>query len=215
MRHPVYFVALSATVLFVAACSNSEKSDSASSPDSTSQSASATSTPPEAPKVRIAGRVNSVMGSTVEVGAKSGPSKVAITPATRVLQISPAKFADVVDGDCVDIRRTDPSAPARLLTLSPAANGKCAQVIEDKIVRGMIAAVSGTTISVAASSESPVAIAVDQSSQFSKQAATSALVITEGACLTVVGTAGPGGGAMEAAAATVAPPATNGSCAVA
>jgi len=77
-------------------------------------------------------------------------------------------------------------------------------------VRGTVTSVNGQTVMVANSSAAPTAVPVNNETSYFRQASTSALVITQGACLSAVGTLDPSG-ALQATTATVGPLA-NGSC---
>ena len=221
-RRPALLAAVSATVLLLAGCDNSTSSEPSTSPTSEVSSTAETSAPPAPPKVRAQGRVNSVSGSTVALGAKSGPTAVAITSSTRVSQVSIAKLTDVATGSCVDVRKAAaakgappatsapaaPPAPATRITVSAAPSGKCAQSSGDTFVTGAVTSVSGNSISV---ENAPAAIPFDQQTTYFKKVDVSALAITQGACLTAVGTLDPGG-VLKALSATIGLPAANGVC---
>jgi hypothetical protein len=215
-RRPALFAVTSAAAVVVAACgsstpANPTASTSVQASAPSSQAAATTTAPPPAPpKVRAEGTVASVTGSTVAVTAKKGPTTVAITPSTKIAQISPAQFTDVTVGNCVVVRQAaaapgTPAAPARTITVSAASTGKCPQAISGHGLSGSVTAVTGQSVSVAASAAPPTAVAIDKKTRFLKQASTTALVITQGACLTATGTVDPSG-ALEATMATVGPP---------
>jgi hypothetical protein len=203
--------ALSAGAVLLVGCGSSTTSESTgAASESPSPTTEATAAPaPE--KVSAKGRVDSLAGSTVLMTVTEGPARVAITPTTRVLQITPAQFADIKPGSCVDLRRPAPTpdgqqGPASSIMVSAAAsNGTCPDAVAEKRVRGSVAAVDGQTISVAnASQPEPTAVTVDPGTKYTKQAAVSQLVITPGACLSAVGIL-DSGGVLQAASATVSP----------
>jgi hypothetical protein len=148
---------------------------------------------------------------------KEGPARVAITSTTKVVQVTPAQFGDIKPGSCVDVRRPAPDpggqqGPATSVNFSSAAsNGRCPEAVAERRVRGSVAAVDGQTISVANSSQpEPTAVTVDPGTNYTTQASVSQLIIAPGACLSAVGTLGPGG-VLQAASATVSP-LVNGAC---
>lgn len=219
-RNAALFAAAAATVLSLAACGSStpdEPTASSTSPSAeASPSPSPTSAAPGPEKVRAAGQVSSVSGGTIGLSAKKGPTTVALTPTTKILRVSPAQFTDVSTGSCVDVRLAAPvseapPAPAKSVTVSTPANGKCAQASQGKAVRGTVTAVNGQTVSVASSAAEPTAIPVDEKTQYFRQTTAGAPDITQGVCLSAVGTVDPGG-ALQAANARIGPPAANGSC---
>lgn len=208
---------LSAGALFLVGCGSSTTSESTgSAAESPSPALGAAATPaPE--RVSTRGRVDSLAGSTLVMTVKEGPARVAITAKTKVVQVTPAQFVDIKPGSCVDVRRPAPDTsgqrgPATSVMVSSAAsNGTCSEAVEEKRVRGSVAAVDGQTISVANSSQpEPTAVGVDLGTQYTKSAAVSQLAITPGACLSAVGTLDPGG-VLAAASATVSP-LVNGAC---
>lgn len=76
---------------------------------------------------------------------------------------------------------------------------------------GAITSVDGAAVSVADSAGAPIAVPVNEKTQYLRQAAVSAVDITQGACLTAVGTLDPGG-TLQATTATVGMPAASGVC---
>lgn len=218
-KHALIFTA-TATMLLLPGCGKSDQSasESNSAGTTTSSEESATSSEqstakssPAAPMERSQGRVNTVAGSVVTLGAKKGPTTVAVTPSTKVIQSSAAQLSDVAPGSCVNVRKAAaPAAGATSVTVSPSANGKCPEANEEKALRGAVAGVNGQTLSVTVSG-SPVTIDVDPKTQFSKQAPASALAITPGTCLLATGSPDPQG-VLQASSATVSPPPPNGPC---
>jgi hypothetical protein len=201
----------------LAACGTTKPANHASSSAKSSVPPSAPSSAPSSapaaapPPVKVQGKVDSVTGTTVSLTAKAGPTKVIVAASTRVAEISPAQLLDVTNGSCVDVNRPaaapgKPALPARSIVISaPPASGNCPQSAGTPL-RGTVASVNGQTVSVTtATGTPPTAIAVDPKTQYLKRTATSALVITQGVCMTASGAVDPSG-ALQATSVSVGPP---------
>ena len=117
----------------------------------------------------------SIAQSTVTVTTKTGPSKVDITPSTRISQDTPAQLSDVTVGSCVAISHAGRSAggppgPARAITVvPPASNGKCGQSSDAKSSSGAVTAVNGPAVSVADTTGAPTTIPVNDKTIYIKR----------------------------------------------
>lgn len=159
------------------------------------------------------GAVASIAQNTVTVTTKAGPTKVDITPSTRVYQDTTAQLNAVSVGSCVTVRHAPaapggPPGPASSVTISVVpANGKCSQWNDPKTSAGAVTAINGPTVSVADSAGAATAIPVNDKTTYIKRDNTSALVITPGSCLNASGTQVNAGVLQAGGAIVSAPPA--------
>ncbi len=197
-RHSALLAGMSAMVLLLAGCDDFRLWTWPTEP------------PPPPPQTTVGGEVTSINGSTITVSAKNSPTKVLITPETLVVQVRHAKFSDIATDSCVNLLRAS-GAPVRamVITVSAPSHGKCPQLNDSKRIRGAVTSVGGQTVSVADSSDTSVTVEVDEETVYWKLSPESALVITKGVCLTVVGSQKDS--ILQASKATVRP-ALNGKC---
>lgn len=211
-------IAIGAVIAFIALCvamcdSPRDTSGSSAPPTVTAvpPSAAPSAAPPPAPpppppvgKDYVEGMVQSVSGGTIALRTRTGSASVDYTPETRVVQVTPAKLADVTPGSCVNVRATPQSAPtpgtvtAQSVTVTASADGKCPPPAG---FYGTVASVSGNTITVTGLGPggpgAPTAVTVTDSTSYQRQTPSDAQAITNGKCLGANGT--QDGGVLHAA----------------
>ncbi|OCB17162.1 MULTISPECIES: DUF5666 domain-containing protein [Mycobacterium] len=210
-------IAIGAVIAFIALCvamcdSPRDTSGSSAPPTVTAvpPSAAPSAAPPPAPppppvgKDYVEGMVQSVSGGTIALRTRTGSASVDYTPETRVVQVTPAKLADVTPGSCVNVRATPQSAPtpgtvtAQSVTVTASADGKCPPPAG---FYGTVASVSGNTITVTGLGPggpgAPATVTVTDSTSYQRQTPSDAQAITNGKCLGANGT--QDGGVLHAA----------------
>lgn len=210
-------IAIGAVIAFIALCvamcdSPRDTSGSSAPPTVTAvpPSAAPSAAPPPAPppppvgKDYVEGMVQSVSGGTIALRTRTGSASVDYTPETRVVQVTPAKPADVTPGSCVNVRATPQSAPtpgtvtAQSVTVTASADGKCPPPAG---FYGTVASVSGNTITVTGlvpgGPGAPTTVTVTDSTSYQRQTPSDAQAITNGKCLGANGT--QDGGVLHAA----------------
>lgn len=199
--------------LCVAMCDSPRNTSSSSAPPTVTAvppSAAPSAAPPPAPppppvgKDYVEGMVQSVSGGTIALRTRTGSATVDYTPETRVVQVTPAKLADVTPGSCVNVRATPQSAPtpgavtAQSVTVTASADGKCPPPAG---FYGTVASVSGNTIAVTGLGPggpgAPTTVTVTDSTSYQRQTPSDAQAITNGKCLGANGT--QDGGVLHAA----------------
>jgi hypothetical protein len=229
-----------ATALSLAACGTSNNTKPTAASPTTSNPTS--SSPPSASakgKDWVSGLIDSVSGNTIQVTQRSGAATVDFTPSTDVSEITPAQLTDVTAGSCVSVLRDRESASnsgngitARSVRVSPAVDGKCPQPKQPagasttapapqpgaptayRQVRGQVASVAGSTITVNSTdpsgSSSQTTVTVTDTTKYTKQATTDAQALAQGKCIAARGTKDDGG-TLQATSITVQQ-ADNGNC---
>lgn len=211
-------IAIGAVIAFIALCvamcdSPRDTSGSSAPPTVTAvpPSAAPSAAPPPAPpppppvgKDYVEGMVQSVSGGTIALRTRTGSASVDYTPETRVVQVTPAKLADVTPGSCVNVRATPQSAPtpgtvtAQSVTVTASTDGKCPPPAG---FYGTVASVSGNTIAVTGLGPggpgAPTTVTVTDSTSYQRQTPSDAQAITNGKCLGANGT--QDGGVLHAA----------------
>lgn len=211
-------IAIAAVIVFIALCvamcdSPRDTSSSNAPPAVTAvpPSAAPSAVPPPAPpppppvgKDYVEGMVQSVSAGTIALRTRTGSASVDYTPETRVVQVTPAKLADVTPGSCVNVRATPQSAPtpgavtAQAVTVTASADGKCPPPAG---FYGTVASVSGNTITVTGLGPggpgAPTTVTVTESTSYQRQTPSDAQAITNGKCLGANGT--QDGGVLHAA----------------
>lgn len=211
-------IAIAAVIAFIALCvamcdSPRDTSSSNAPPAVTAvpPSAAPSAVPPPAPpppppvgKDYVEGMVQSVSAGTIALRTRTGSASVDYTPETRVVQVTPAKLADVTPGSCVNVRATPQSAPspgavtAQAVTVTASADGKCPPPAG---FYGTVASVSGNTITVTGLGPggpgAPTTVTVTDSTSYQRQTPSDAQAITNGKCLGANGT--QDGGVLHAA----------------
>lgn len=208
-------IAIAAVIAFIALCvamCDSPRNTSSSNapptvtavPPSAAPSAAPPPPPPPPPPVGkdyVEGMVQSVSGGTIALRTRTGSATVDYTPETRVVQVTPAKLADVTPGSCVNVRATPQSAPspgaitAQSVTVTASADGKCPPPAG---FYGTVASVSGNTIAVTGLGPGgPTTVTVTDSTSYQRQTPSDAQAITNGKCLGANGT--QDGGVLHAA----------------
>lgn len=207
-------IALGVLVAFVALCvamcgSSHDGSTSSAPPAVTAvpPSAAPSAAPPPAPapppvgKDYVEGMVQSNSNGTVALRTRSGSATVDYTPQTRVVDVTPAKLADVTPGSCVNVKATPQSAPppgapapggpitAQAVTVTPSADGKCPPPAG---FYGTVASVSGNTIAVnglgPGGPGAATNVTVADSTSYQRQTPSDAQAITNGKCIGAQGT---------------------------
>lgn len=181
--------------------SGSAKRSVTATPPASQPSAAPPPAPPPPPEAKdyVEGMVESVSGTTIALRTRTGSATVGFGPATRVVDVTPAKLSDVTPGSCVNVRGAPQSAPsggaitAQTVTITAAADGKCPPPAG---FYGTVASVSGDTISVNGMGPAPTAVTVANTTTYQRQTPTDAQVITNGKCMGAQGT--NAGGALQA-----------------
>jgi len=208
--------AAAATTLSLAACGSSNTAAPAQSAGPTKAASAPTQAPAPAPTPgggpRVAGLIASVSGNTIQVTQKSGTATVDFTPSTAINEVTPVALTDVTAGSCVSVRPTKVNSQngtttaARLVRISPAVDGKCAQPSQPPAgsgVYGTVASVAGNTITVnGTGSTSPTSVTVSDRTKYSKEGTANSQAIASGKCINAQGSQG-NGGALEATTITV------------
>jgi hypothetical protein len=154
--------------------------------------------PPEA-KDYVEGLVESVSGGVIQLRTRTGSASVDFSPATRVVEQTPAQLTDVTPGSCINVRATPQSAPppaaitAQSVTITPAIDGKCPPPAG---FYGTVTSVSGNTIAVSGLGPAPTNVLVAGSTTYNKQTPSSSAAIANGKCMGAQGT--NNGSALEA-----------------
>lgn len=151
--------------------------------------------PPPLGKDYVEGMVQSNSGQTIALRTRSGSATVDYTPATRVVEVTPAKLTDVTPGSCVNVRATPQSAPppgaitAQTVTVTESADGKCPPPAG---FYGTVASVSGNTIAVnglgPGGPSATTNVTVTDSTSYQRQTPSDAQAITNGKCMGANGT---------------------------
>lgn len=151
--------------------------------------------PPPVPKDYVEGLVQSVSGGTIQLRTRSGSATVDFSPATRVVEQTPARLTDVTPGSCINVRATPQSAPppgaitAQAVIITPAVDGKCPPPAG---FYGTVASVSGNTIAVnglgPGGQNTPTNVTVADSTTYNKQTPSSPDAIGNGKCMGAQGT---------------------------
>ena len=93
--------------LSAVACGSSNKSSpsaSSAAPSTTSAVASSQAPAKVNGEDEVSGSIDSVSGTTIEVSGPQGSAKVAFSPSTKIMELTPAKLTDITAGLCVTIR---------------------------------------------------------------------------------------------------------------
>lgn len=115
------------TALATVACGGSTKSSPSGTP-TTPPTSSAAAAPKSAAPVKVngedevAGSIASVSGTTIEVSGPKGSAAVSFSPATKIMELTPARPTDITAGLCVTIR--------------PASGAEGGDVVADAVVVG-------------------------------------------------------------------------------
>jgi Domain of unknown function (DUF5666) len=152
--------------------------------------------PPAVGKDYVEGLVESVSGSTIGLRTRTGSATVDFTPATRVVDVTPAQLTDVTPGSCVNVRATPQSAPvggagitAQAVTITGAIDGKCPPPAG---FFGTVASVSGNNIAVNGMGPGgPTAatnVTVANTTSYTRQTPSSTQAIVNGKCMGAQGT---------------------------
>lgn len=151
--------------------------------------------PPPPAKDYVEGMVQNVSGQTIALRTRTGSATVDFSPATRVVEVSPARLTDVTPGSCVNVKATPQSAPtggaitAQTVTITSSADGKCPPPTG---FYGTVASVSGNTIAVNGLGPSgpgaSTTVTVANATSYQKQTASDAQAIVNGKCMGAQGT---------------------------
>jgi hypothetical protein len=189
--------------------SNGKPTVTATPPNSTANAAPSAAPPPGPPpppaaKDYVEGMVESVSGGTIGLRTRTGSATVDFTPATRVVEVTPAQLTDVTPGSCINVKATPQSAPtggaitAQAVTITSAIDGKCPPPTG---FYGTVASVSGNTIAVnglgPGGPTAPTNVTVANTTSYQKQTASDGQAIVHGKCMGAQGT--QDGGVLHAA----------------
>jgi Domain of unknown function (DUF5666) len=164
---------------------------SAIPPKSAPSAAPAPAPPPPEAKDYVEGLVESVSGNAIQLRTRTGSASVDFSPATRVVEQTPAQLTDVTPGSCINVRATPQSAPppaaitAQSVTITPAIDGKCPPPAG---FYGTVTSVSGSTIAVNGLGPTPTNVTVAHSTTYNKQTPSSSEAIENGKCMGAQGT---------------------------
>ena len=211
-------IALGAVIAFVAVCvamcSSSHDTSNTSAPPAVTAappSAAPSAAPPPGPppppvgKDYVEGMVQSNSGQTIALRTRTGSATVDYTPATRVMEVTPAKLTDVTPGSCVNVKATPQSAPppgapapgqpapgpitAQAVTATQSADGKCPPPAG---FYGTVSSVSGNTIAVSGLGPggpgAATNVTVADSTSYQRQTPSDTQAITNGKCMGAQGT---------------------------
>lgn len=215
-------IALGAVIAFVAVCvamcSSSHDTSNTSAPPAVTAappSAAPSAAPPPGPppgpppppvgKDYVEGMVQSNSGQTIALRTRTGSATVDYTPATRVMEVTPAKLTDVTPGSCVNVKATPQSAPppgapapgqpapgpitAQAVTVTQSADGKCPPPAG---FYGTVSSVSGNTIAVSGLGPggpgAATNVTVADSTSYQRQTPSDTQAITNGKCMGAQGT---------------------------
>lgn len=205
-----------ATALSVAACGSSNTPTPSTSPSTVVASpTSSPSGPPSGGDAQVRGLIASIAGNAVQVTQKKGSATVDFTGSTKVTEVSRAALADVTAGSCVSARAKDAGRPAASVRVSPAVDGKCPPAEQPTTsgkptpAQGTVASVAGNTITINTDGGTPQTVTVSDKTKYTKEAPATSQAISQGKCLTALGS--ENGGALQATAISLRP-ANNGKC---
>lgn len=129
-------------------------------------------------------------GQTIALRTRTGSATVDYTPQTRVMDVTPAKLADVTPGSCVNVKATPQSAPppgaitAQAVTVTQSADGRCPPPAG---FYGTVSSVSGNTIAVSGLGPggpgASTDVTVAGSTSYQRQTPSDAQAITNGRCI--------------------------------
>lgn len=165
----------------------------AAAPPTSPPSAAPPPAPPPVGKDYVEGLVESVSGGTIALRTRTGSATVDFAPSTRVVEVTPAKLADVTPGSCVNVRATPQSAPtpgaitAQTVMITSPVDGKCPPPAG---FYGTVTSVSGNTISVngIGAQSAPTNVTVASSTSYQRQTPSDAQAIAHGKCMGAQGT---------------------------
>lgn len=216
-----------AAALSVAACGSSNKSSPTSTSTSTSTStvtSTSTSPAPAQGEAQLNGLIASVAGNSIQVTKEDNTNAaVNFTSTTKVTEVAPATLSDVTSGSCIIVRPTkeiqgNQPASAESVRVSPSVNGTCPPAkgsgqgsttstpppgsptpapAKPKPLRGSVASVTGSTITVAGTDTSgnttQTAVTVDDKTKYSKLTTATPDAIAQGKCVNARGALDNGG----------------------
>ncbi|OBF61336.1 hypothetical protein A5753_18405 [Mycobacterium sp. 852002-51971_SCH5477799-a] len=212
-------VVIAFIAVWVAMCGSSHDTSNTSAPPAVTAvppSAAPSAAPPPAPppppppvaKDYVEGMVQSNSGQTVALRTRTGSATVDYTPQTIVMDVTPAKLADVTPGSCVNVKATPQSAPppgsitAQTVTITAGADGKCPPPVG---FYGTVSSVSGNTITVnglgAGGPGASTNVTVADSTSYQRQTPSDTQAITNGKCIGAQGI--QDGGVLHAAMISV------------
>ena len=182
--------------------------------------------------------IASVAGNSIRVTKDDNTSAaVNFTSTTNVTEITPATLSDVTAGSCITVRPTteiqgNQPVTAASVRVSPSVNGTCPPGNaagqgstttpgsttppggKPKPVRGSVASVTGSTITVAGTdaggNTTQTAVTVDDKTKYSKLTTATPDAIAEGKCVNARGTL-DSGGTLQATSIKLRP-ANDGKC---
>lgn len=220
----------SATALSVGACSSSH--------DQSHDQKSPAASPPAGAKGKnrdsVQGQVASVSGNAVQVTETSGTATVDLGPSAKVTEYSKAQVTDVAVGNCVRViakPASPPGGPATVIAVQlnpPGGDGKCPQPKPAAAgspgapgpdqpfqVVGTVASVDGNNIGVADTdangNPSQTGLTVNDKTDYTKGVPATSQAVTQGKCITALGTKN-GGGTLQAALVTLTSVNAKGEC---
>jgi hypothetical protein len=217
--------------LSLAACGSSSTPSASSTSASTSASKPATSSAspsssPSSPtpgatgdngKDRARGLVGTVSGGTVTVTGPEGPATIAVTPSTKVTQLTPGQLTDVAAGECLMVHPTrdsgaPPAVTAAAVLFGTPDNGQCGRPGNGPGhgLGGTVASVTGNSIVLTTGDNSQTTVTVTPATRYAKRAPADASVIAAGQCLAARGQK-DNSGTLQATNVSVRP-ANNGQC---
>ena len=182
-----------------------------------------TSPAPAQGEAQVNGLIASVAGNSIQVTKEDNTNAaVNFTSTTKVTEVAPATLSDVTSGSCITVRPTKEAQGSQPVTaesvrVSPSVNGTCPPAkpsgqgstttappgsetpapAKPKPVRGSVASVTGTTITVAGTDASgnttQTPVTVDDKTKYSKLTTATPDAIAQGKCVNARGTLDNGG----------------------
>lgn len=169
-----------------------------------------------APHHRLFGSITSISAEALVVTGRDGkPVTVRIASGTRIFERAAAQLSDIKAGDTVRIvaqKAQDGSFTALAVLDAPAnlpsdeeGRGGTRELRSGRVlIRGSVASVSGTSLSVAAANGSATTIAVPSAARIQRLTALTATSLSAGMRVAVRGTSNPDG-SVTASVIMVAP----------
>lgn len=159
----------------------------------------------------VAGSIDSVLGNRVEVSGPNGSASVTFAESTKVMELTPAKPADITPGLCVTIRPASGAeggtVTANAVVVGASSGGECKKTGGSDNAglpatplggfRGTVESVSGTTILLTTlgpdGSSTKTTVEYNDTTLFADRHRVTSDAIVEGKCIIAGGTNDTGG----------------------
>lgn len=206
------------TALATVGCGSSDKPSPSESP-AASTTTSAVASPPPATTTplkvngedEVAGSIDSVSGTTIEVSWPQGSASVSFSDSTKIMELTPVEQADITPGKCVTIRPSSGAeggtVTAEAVVIGASSGGECkktggadnAGLPRSPLggFRGNVDSVDAKTIFLttlgADGSSTKTTVEVNDKTLFADRHRVDATAIVEGKCIIAGGTNDTGG----------------------